>query len=251
MSALDQPAAPPARAASTRHAVPSIPTRSEDEPSTRLALVAWAESQGAWILEDDYDSEFRYTGRPLGPLYTLTDSGRVIHVGTFSKVLFSGMRLGYMVVPRGLVGAFRTLRGFHDRGSPVLLQSALSLFMREGRYQKHIRRLRSLYAERRDALVLILPSETGNLFRVASPDAGLHLVGRLAKGVSDVDFAKSAMDCGVCTLPLSQMAELPQDEGALVLGFAGITPEEMVEGARALRRAFERMSGGDAKMAGG
>ncbi len=215
----------------------------------RLALVAWAEKRGTWILEDDYDSEFRYAGRPLAPLHAMVDSGRVIHVGTFSKVLFAGMRLGYMVVPPGLVEAFRTLRGFHDRGSPVLLQAALSMFMREGRYQKHIRHMRSLYVERRDTLLEMLAAEMGDLLQVVPPDAGLHLVARLPQGISDLDLASSAMDLGVHARPLSQMAELPQLGGALVLGFAGVTPEEMSEGARALRRAFEHMAGGRAKMA--
>lgn len=211
----------------------------------RLALVAWAEEHSAWILEDDYDSEFRYTGRPLAPLHAMVGSGRVIHVGTFSKVLFAGMRLGYMVVPPGLVEAFRTLRGFHDRGSPVLLQAALSTFMREGRYQRHIRRMRSLYVERRDALLAILAAETGDLLRAAPPDAGLHVVARLPQGISDQALARSAMDLGVHSVPLSTMADLPQREGALVLGFAGVTAAEMIEGARALRRAFEQMSQGN------
>ena len=208
----------------------------------RLALVAWAEKHGAWILEDDYDSEFRYAGRPLAPLYAMVDSGRVIHVGTFSKVLFAGIRLGYMVVPRGLVDAFRTLRGFHDRGSPVLSQAALAAFMREGRYQRHIRRMRSLYAQRRDDLLRILAAEAGRVLRVSPPDAGLHLVAHLPPGVSDLEVARVAEGLGVHTLPISRMAELPQREGALALGFAGVTSEEMTEGARALRVALAQVA---------
>jgi GntR family transcriptional regulator/MocR family aminotransferase len=209
----------------------------------RLALVAWAEKRGAWILEDDYDSEFRYAGRPLAPLYAMVDSGRVIHVGTFSKVLFAGIRLGYMVVPRGLVDAFRTLRGFHDRGSPVLSQAALAVFMGEGRYQRHIRRMRSLYAQRRDELLRILAAEAGSLLRVSPPDAGLHLVAHLPPGVSDIEVARVALGLGVHTMPISRMAELSLREGALALGFAGVTSEEMTAGARALRVALAQVAG--------
>jgi GntR family transcriptional regulator/MocR family aminotransferase len=114
----------------------------------RLALLKWASQAGAWVIEDDYDSEYRYAGRPLAALQGLDSEGRVIYLGTFSKVLFPALRLGYMVVPPDLVDAFMAARALSDRHCPVLDQAALADFIGDGHFARHIRRMRALYAER-------------------------------------------------------------------------------------------------------
>src|SRR5215211_5883732 len=121
--------------------------------SRRLALLDWARRAGAWVLEDDYDSEYRYAGRPLAALQGLDTDGRVIYLGTFSKVLFPALRLGYLVVPPDLVDAFVNARALLDRHSPILEQVVLADFIAEGHFLRHIRRMRALYAERQAVLL--------------------------------------------------------------------------------------------------
>ena len=118
----------------------------------RLELLAWAQQAGAWILEDDYDSEYRYASRPLACLQGLDETGCVVYIGTFSKTVFPSLRLGYVIAPRGMVDALQAARAAADRHSPALEQSVLADFIGEGHYARHVRRMRALYEERRDAL---------------------------------------------------------------------------------------------------
>jgi GntR family transcriptional regulator/MocR family aminotransferase len=122
-------------------------------PRRQQALLAWAARSDAWILEDDYDSELRYVGRPLPALQGRAPDARVLYTGTFSKVVFPALRLGYLVVPESLVDAFRAARGFADRHSPVLEQAVLADFLTQGHFSRHVRRMRVLYAARQEALV--------------------------------------------------------------------------------------------------
>ena len=129
--------------------------------SRRFQLLDWAEASGAWILEDDYDSEYRYESKPIASLQGLDSHSRVIYIGTFSKVLFPSLRLGYIVLPPDLVDHFAAVRRAMDLGPPGFLQSVLAEFISEGHFPRHIRRTRILYAERRNVLVECLKKEFG------------------------------------------------------------------------------------------
>ena len=149
--------------------------------SRRLALLEWARTAGAWVLEDDYDSEYRYAGRPLAALQGLDSDGRVIYLGTFSKVMLPSLRLGYLVLPPDLVDAFVAARAIADRHSPSVDQAALADFIEDGQLERHIRRMRMLYADRQAALIDAARRELGGLLDLTPSEAGMHLVGWLPR----------------------------------------------------------------------
>jgi len=203
----------------------------------RLALLAWARETGAWILEDDYDSEYRYVGKPLTALQGLDRAGRVIYVGTFSKVLFPALRLGYVVVPRDLVEAFLATRLFLDMHPPWLEQVVLAEFMAAGHFARHIRRMRTLYAERQAALVEAARQLSGAL-DVRPAGAGMHLLGWLPAGSDDQAIAQLAARHQVSTRPLSRFFLEPLAQRALLLGYAAVPIPAIQEGVRRLATAF-------------
>ncbi len=203
----------------------------------RLQLLDWARRAGAWILEDDYDSEYRYTGRPLAALQGLDTDGCVIYLGTFSKVLSPALRLGYLVAPPELVDTFLSAREAADQHSPMMEQAALAEFIAEGHYARHIRRMRMLYAERQEALVEAARALAGTL-DVEPGEAGLHLVGWLAEGLNDRDAARGAAQQGVDSRPLSDCCLRPSPRGGLMLGYAAFTPKEIREAVRRLSVAL-------------
>ena len=197
----------------------------------RLALLDWAARHDAWVLEDDYDSEFRYRGRPLASLQGLDRGGRTIYVGSFSKVMFPSLRLGYLVVPPHLVEMFRRVRAALDDHASLVAQPALARFIDEGHFAAHVRRMRRLYAERQEALLAAAGRHLGGLLTLAPDDAGLHLVGRLGEAVlarmDDAEAARRAAAAGITTIPLSayrMAAPLPQ---GLVLGYAAVDAAEI------------------------
>jgi len=206
----------------------------------RLALLDWAERADAWILEDDYDGEYRYGGRPLAPLYSLDRGHRVLYLGTFSKVLAPGLRLGYLVVPAGAVDAFAALKAASDRHAPSLTQRVLARFIGEGRLAAHLRRMRGLYARRRRALLDALGREAAGVLHASeAPEAGLHLVARLAVPADDVAASRRALEKRVYAAPLSTYFAESEREHGFVLGFAN-TPEEAM--APAVRRLVEAIA---------
>jgi GntR family transcriptional regulator / MocR family aminotransferase len=218
--------------------------------SRRLQLLRWARANGAWIFEDDYDSEFRYAGRPLPCLQGLeaerSDGSppRVLYVGTFSKTLVSGLRLGYMVVPDALIEPFRAARSTVDRHTPTIYQQVLADFIGEGHYFRHIRHVRSLCAERQAALVEAAATRLDGLLHLRADPAGLHLVGRLAPGIDDVVAQRAAMARGVRSWALSKFyLGDPPPEGALVLGYGGFGVEEIGTGVGVLAEVLGGMSG--------
>jgi GntR family transcriptional regulator/MocR family aminotransferase len=200
----------------------------------RLALLDWARENDARIIEDDYDSEFRYTGRPLGSLQGQDNDGRVIYVGTFSKALFPSLRLGYLVAPPDLVDAFVTARALADGHSPLLTQAVLTDFFTEGHFARHVRRMRAVYAERQDALLRAARRELREELEVAPSATGLHLVGWLPRGVDDRAASAAAAGCGVETPPLSAYRVRPSRRGGLLLGYGGVSPRQIRDGVRAL-----------------
>jgi GntR family transcriptional regulator/MocR family aminotransferase len=204
----------------------------------RLALLAWAEAAGAWILEDDYDSEFRYAGRPLAALQSLDRAGRVIYLGTFSKVLFPGLRLGYLVVPPSLVGAFTAARAITDRQASGVTQAALADFIAGGHFARHIRRMRTHYAARREALIAGL-ALLGEQIELLPATAGMHLTALLAPGVDDTALTRRAAAYQLDIAPLSAYALGPLARGGLILGYAPFTPEAILAATQRLGRVVE------------
>ena len=175
----------------------------------RLDLLEWARSADAFVLEDDYDSEYRYAGRPLAALQGLDADGRVIYIGTMSKVMFPGLRLGYMVVPHHLVDAFKSARRLADGFPSTLAQPALATFIADGALGAHVRRMRALYAARQRAFLVRAGAILGDRLRLAPCDAGLHLVGYLGDGVDDVAVSRRARDLGVEAPPPLRLLPRP------------------------------------------
>jgi GntR family transcriptional regulator/MocR family aminotransferase len=206
----------------------------------RLALLRWAGRSGAWIVEDDYDSEYRYTGRPLEALQGLDSSveGRVIYVGTFSKVLSPTLRLGYLVVPPDLVDAFASARELADRHSPSVEQAVLAEFMAGGHFARHVRRMRVLYAGRQATLVEAAGRELSSALDVEAAEAGMHLVGWLPGGADDREASRRAAGRGVEAAALSRHAiEAPRSAG-LLLGYAAFGEAEIRAGVSRLAESL-------------
>jgi len=196
----------------------------------RLALLNWAESHGAWIVEDDYDSEYRYGNRPIASLQGIDTRERVIYVGTFSKVMFPALRLGYMVLPRDLVPAFAAARDAADIFPATLYQRAMTDFIREGHFGRHIRRMRLHYMERRRLLAELIRSRLPGHLEVIGSEAGLHLVAMLPEGVDDSAVAKAAAAAGLSVIPLSSCHAVRPSRGGLILGYGGINDAQIREG---------------------
>ena len=210
--------------------------------SRRLALLEWSREAHAWIVEDDYDSEYRFSGRPLEALQGLDRAGRVLYIGTFSKVLFPSLRLGYLVAPpellKGLIATHRLL-AVH---LPLLEQMALADFMVEGYFARHVRRMRLLYRERRNALVDALTRELGDMLDVTVPEAGMHLVAWLPSGMSAQAAAQRAAASGLHMLPISHFSLRSLQRDGLLLGFASASPQELRAGAQTLALALQAHS---------
>lgn len=188
----------------------------------RLELLAWAEEAGSWILEDDYDSEFRYVGRPLPSLKSLDRGERVLYAGSFSKVLFPALRLGYLVVPPELAAAFLRASRLLTLGHPVLEQKVVAAFMQKGHFARHIRRMRILYGERRRVLAAALRAEFGERIMVDAGAGGMHLVARFPGAADDAELVKRAARAGLAPSALSKMAMAHDCGQGLLLGFTNV-----------------------------
>jgi GntR family transcriptional regulator / MocR family aminotransferase len=200
----------------------------------RLVLLNWAPRRGGWILEDDYDSEFRYVSQPLGSVQGMDTDGRVVYIGTFSKALFPAMRIGYLVVPPGLRDRFVDARKAFDFFSPSLYQLALAEFLREGHYGRHLRRMHDVYLERRQALLDGLARHCGDLLHVHNADGGLHMTVLLREGLDDSIVAARMADRHLIAAPLSAcFIGVPRRSG-LLLGFGTCTPGRLTEATRVL-----------------
>lgn len=187
----------------------------------RLALIDWAHRAKAWIVEDDYASEFRYGGPPLAALQGLDGNARTLYVGTLNKALFPGLRIGYLIVPEVLLPRFVTARYLADRQPPGLQQDVLASFIADGHLASHIRRMRKLYREQRDRLVGALRRRAGDLLQVDAPDQGMHLAAHLNAGSSDIAIAAAALEHAVVVRPLSRFYIRAEPRQGLLLGFSG------------------------------
>lgn len=205
----------------------------------RLLLLELARQQNAWIIEDDYDSEFRYDGRPLAALQGLDQEDRVLYMGTFSKVMFAGLRLGYLVVPPDLIAAFANAKAVADRHSPILEQAALAEFIRCGRFERHIREMRKVYESRQKKLVDSVHYFLGEDLQLQPGVAGMHLIGWLRKGLNDQAISRAAASAGIEVPALSFYSTRPLQRGGLLLGYSALPPKRIAQGIEALSRVLQ------------
>ena len=206
----------------------------------RLLLLAWAEANAAWIVEDDYDGEFHYAGRPLPALKSLDRGDVVLYAGSFSKVLFPGLRLGYLVVPQRLVDRFAAAVPLFSGGCGRLEQAVVARFMVEGHFARHLRRMRSLYAARRATLAAALAEVFGDRLRVELQSGGMHLLARPAGNASDAELVALAERRGLVPAPLSAHALVHDCGPGLLLSFTNI-PE--TQAGRAAAALFDAIGG--------
>ena len=212
--------------------------------SRRFQLLEWAQNTGSWIIEDDYDSEYRYESLPIASLQGLDANARVIYIGTFSKVLFPSLRLGYLVIPSDLVDRFLAIRRAADLGPPTFYQEVLADFIREGHFARHLRRMRVLYFERRTALVDSISKELGSMVEILGGEAGMHLVVTLPNGSRDLEIAARASRQNLWLWPLSP-SYLGEALPGFILGFGGTAVEEIPRAVRKLRNLLAvKVSGG-------
>ena len=226
-------ACPKARAAfvTPSHQFPMGVTMSA---SRRLQLLEWAQNSGAWIIEDDYDSEYRYESLPITALQGLDTNSRVIYIGTFSKVLFPSLRLGYLVVPPDLVDRFLVMRRVMDLGQPTSTQEVLAEFIGEGHFARHIRRMREHYGELRHSLAYNLHSVFGHILQPMGDEAGMHLTVMLPHGYQDEAISRMGVRQNLSLWPLSRLY-LGEPHHGLILGFGGCSLRGLPAAVRQLQ----------------
>jgi GntR family transcriptional regulator/MocR family aminotransferase len=213
--------------------------------SRRLALLRWASGAGAWIVEDDYDSEFRYGSRPIPCLHGLDGDGRVIYVGTFSKALFPSLRLGFLIVPADLHDRLVAVRRATDLHPPALDQLVLADFMNAGHFDRHIRRMRGVYGERLEVLASAAKRYCAGALRIRPTHTGLHAVADV-DGVEAAAVSAQAEARGVEVMPLSEYwLGRPAGRDGLMLGFAAVRPDALNKGMERLADAIEAAADGE------
>jgi GntR family transcriptional regulator / MocR family aminotransferase len=210
----------------------------------RLELLAWANRTGAVVFEDDYDSEYRYSGRPVEALQALDESGRVLYSGTFSKTMFPGLRLGYLVVPNHLVDIFRSVKSLLDTACPTNTQLALAEFMRDGHFERHLRRSRARNAERRAVLLESIDRHLRGRVEVSSSEGGLHVLLWLSGTPvrRSAELIARAERAGVGVYSVSPFYSRPPRRTGLLLGYTSLTGKEISEGVRRLASVVASMS---------
>lgn len=206
----------------------------------RLLLLQWAQRANAMIVEDDYDGALRYEDQPLAALQGLDHVGRVIYLGTFSKVLFPALRLGYVVLPRALQQLFLKAKSVVDRGAPTLTQAAVADFITEGHFERHLRRLRKEYGQHRQIMVAALKRYLAGKVTFASEPAGLHVMLFLQDGLNEAEVVARAAACGVRVYAGSPYHLQDPPPPSILLGFSGLSVERIEDG---VRRLGEVMSG--------
>jgi GntR family transcriptional regulator/MocR family aminotransferase len=205
----------------------------------RLELLKFAQTHNSWILEDDYNGEFRYVGRRLPAMASLDTSWRVIYMGSFSKLLFPAIRLGFLVVPREIVGTFRYARWLTDRYSPSLWQMVLCRFIETGQFLKHVRKMRVLYAERQQVLCDGLRVTFGDDLRFTQHPSGMHLAIFGRTKAIEKDLIQSAKDAKIDYHPIAMYTHDPKLSAGLILGFTAYTPAQMSEALGRWGKVYE------------
>jgi GntR family transcriptional regulator/MocR family aminotransferase len=206
----------------------------------RLQLLEWAQRSGAWIVEDDYDSEYRYGSMPIASLQGLDGNARVIYIGTFSKVMFPSLRLGYLVVPFDLIERFAAMRQAMDICPPHITQAVISDFIREGHFARHIRRMRPIYAERRLVLHAEIERQLGDHATIMGDEAGMHLAVFLAPGRDDRKIAAKAARQSLWLSPLSSSYVGSRPRYGFVLGFGNANAKDILPAVRHLKKLIYR-----------
>jgi GntR family transcriptional regulator/MocR family aminotransferase len=206
----------------------------------RLAILEWARAANSIVFEDDYDSEYRYAGRPMPALQGLDRHGVVLFSGSFSKVLFPALRLGYLVVPPDLVDRVTVVQSIRTRHAPVIAQAVLTDFITEGHFARHVRRMREVYAERLGALLDAAQSELAGLLRITGVEAGLQTAAWLTGGQDADRVAELASERDVDVAPLSRYTRGAARRPGLQLGFAAVDPTEIRRGVRVLASVLNR-----------
>jgi GntR family transcriptional regulator / MocR family aminotransferase len=210
--------------------------------SRRLELLDYARKCGTWIIEDDYDSEFRYSGSPLPSLQGMDEWNSVIYIGTFSKVLFPGLRLGYLVLPSvEMVNSFALAKSIIDRQSPTFEQIVLTNFITEGHFTRHIRRMRILYKERQEFLISELNKELGNKIKVRPSEAGMHIIVWLSERFSDKEVSEIAKKNKLIVYPVSDYVIKYKHSSGLVLGYTAFDKKKIGEGVRILKKVINSL----------
>ncbi len=211
-----------------------FPTGATMSLARRLNLLEWASENNAWILEDDYDSEYRYAGRPLAALQGLDRDGRVIYIGTFSKTIFPALRLGCLVVPPDLIQIFCAARALSDVHSPILNQAVLADFISEGHFARHIRRMRFLYEKRQEILIETVKKNLAGRIEIAPGNAGMHVIGWLPEGVDDREISRRARQSSLNIAPLSAYCNRVPKRGGLIFGYTAFDEKQIEEGVKKL-----------------
>jgi GntR family transcriptional regulator/MocR family aminotransferase len=204
----------------------------------RLTLLEWARKAGVMIFEDDYDSEYRYSGRPVPALQGLDRAGVVIFGGSFSAVMFPAMRLGYLVVPPELVDVFAAAQSVSTHHPPLLGQAVLCDFISEGHFARHIRRMREVYAERLNVLLKAAREQLEGSVEISNVEAGLQTIGWLRGKISAEEVARAAAEKNVEVVPLSRYAFGRARGNGIVLGFAAVESKELRRGVEDLARVL-------------
>jgi GntR family transcriptional regulator/MocR family aminotransferase len=207
--------------------------------SRRVLLLDWATRHGSWIIEDDYDNEYRFGIRPIASLQGLDKDDRVIYVGTFSKVLFPSLRIGYLIIPKDLIPAFTRVRELSDIFPSPLHQGVLTDFIREGHLERHIRRMRMLYMERHDILVTEIQKRLGISFEILTANAGTYLVMLLPDGLRDTIVAEKAAQADISSVALSICYQEEPNRQGLILGYGGVDRKQIQDGVKRLAAVIQ------------
>jgi GntR family transcriptional regulator/MocR family aminotransferase len=232
------------------------PTGATLSAARRVALLEWARGAGAWIVEDDYDSYFRYRGHPFLALQRSDNDAahqdgfapRVVYVGTFSKTMFPALRLGFCIVPEALADAVTNARAVAGRNSPIVDQAALAEFIADGHYDRHVRRSRMAYRERYEAMQFHFHRELGGIVSMTPASAGTHVLGWLTSDDSAendsraAEISREAARDGLVVFPLSRYCLRRPERDALVLGYGGLTPRRIAAGASRLAAIIDRVA---------
>lgn len=206
----------------------------------RVELLSWAARAGVWIIEDEYDAEYRYSGKPIASLHSLDRSGSVIYVGTFTKMLFNALRIGFIIIPERLVEAFRIARSFMDRHAPTLDQAVLAEFINEGHFGHHIRKMRQVYSDRSQLLAEEASMRLSGLLDVENAQSGMRTVAWIKTGVTERVLAQRAEQLGLEVVPISSYVRKYEQKPALSLGFAGCNASEIKRGVSVLEAVLSR-----------
>jgi GntR family transcriptional regulator / MocR family aminotransferase len=204
----------------------------------RLSLLEWARERDAFVIEDDYNSEYRYSGRPLAALQGLDRDGRVIYVGTFSKTIFPALRLGYLVAPTDLIEVFAAARALTDLHSPSIEQAVLAEFIAERHFVRHIRRMRGMYEERQQILIEEARKNLKGMLEVAPAEAGMHLIGWLPQGISDGEVSRRAAETDLNLAPVSVYCINQKLRGGLLLGYTAYNGKQIRQGMKKLAQVL-------------